>query len=221
MFVLTAVSSRNTSRAGSSKPCSRIQRRRAWATSARCCSAARRLFFKGDVMTVKEPPECAPTASDSPLAQCCEDFIQSGVRLFVNKGQYHCRMLLQPRCAPPARFRRRTATIVPALHPLDRRTRGDLENLRRSAPRRPGYHRFDQTLSQITRIGFRHCPALKRKNQCRQTRSSTTLCESSRFKSTGKCSNLLLTSRPTLIPPLDSFFRNRSERILSAPYTPN
>src|ERR1700726_2721713 len=46
MFVLTAVSSRNTSRAGSSRPCSRIQRRRARATSARCCSAARRLFFK-------------------------------------------------------------------------------------------------------------------------------------------------------------------------------
>ncbi len=33
---------RNTSRAGSNMPCSRIQRRRARATSARSCSAARR-----------------------------------------------------------------------------------------------------------------------------------------------------------------------------------
>src|SRR6202795_3787381 len=39
-FVLPAVSSINTNRAGSSIPCSRIQRRRARATSARCRSAA-------------------------------------------------------------------------------------------------------------------------------------------------------------------------------------
>jgi len=38
--------SRNTSRAGSNMPCSRIQRRRARATFARSCSAARRLFLK-------------------------------------------------------------------------------------------------------------------------------------------------------------------------------
>src|SRR3979411_2349291 len=48
MLVLTAVSSINTSRAGSSMPCSRIQRRRARATSARCRSAACRRFFKGE-----------------------------------------------------------------------------------------------------------------------------------------------------------------------------
>src|SRR6476646_4695323 len=46
MFVLVAVSSINTSRAGSSMPCSRIQRRRTRATSARFCSAACRLFLK-------------------------------------------------------------------------------------------------------------------------------------------------------------------------------
>ena len=45
-FVLTAVSSINTNRAGSSIPCSRIQRRRARATSARCRSAACRLFLR-------------------------------------------------------------------------------------------------------------------------------------------------------------------------------
>ena len=45
ILVLAAVSSTKTSRAGSNMPCSRIQRRRARATSARSCSAARRLFF--------------------------------------------------------------------------------------------------------------------------------------------------------------------------------
>ncbi len=44
MFVLVAVSSINTSRAGSSMPCSRTQRRGARATSARFCSAAWGLF---------------------------------------------------------------------------------------------------------------------------------------------------------------------------------
>jgi hypothetical protein len=42
-LVLAEVSSMNTSLAGSNRPCSRIQRRRARATSARSCSAARRL----------------------------------------------------------------------------------------------------------------------------------------------------------------------------------
>jgi len=178
MFVLTAVSSRNTSRAGSSRPCSRIQRRRASATSARCCSAARRLFFKGDVMTIKEPPERASAASNSPLAQRREDFIQGGVRMFVNQGKYQGRMLLQPRSAPPAWFRRRTATIAPALHPFDRSTRGDFENFRSSAPRRPGCNRFDHALPQVIRIRPRHCPAPPKENQCRHTRSSLKLCES-------------------------------------------
>lgn len=45
MLVLTEVSSMNTRLDVSSKPCSLIQRRRARATSARSCSAARRLFF--------------------------------------------------------------------------------------------------------------------------------------------------------------------------------
>jgi len=54
MLVLTAVSSINNSRAGSSMPCSRIQRRCARATSARCRSAACRLFFTGDVVPTKK-----------------------------------------------------------------------------------------------------------------------------------------------------------------------
>src|SRR6266700_2955369 len=46
MLGLTAVSSINTSRQGSSIPCSRIQRRRARTTSARSRSAACRLFLR-------------------------------------------------------------------------------------------------------------------------------------------------------------------------------
>src|SRR5262249_27574521 len=50
MLVVTAVSSMNTRCAGSSSPCSRTQRRRARATSARFRSSARRLFFEGDAV---------------------------------------------------------------------------------------------------------------------------------------------------------------------------
>jgi hypothetical protein len=46
MLVHVEVSSINTSRDGSNMPCSRIQRRRTRASSARFCSAARRLFLK-------------------------------------------------------------------------------------------------------------------------------------------------------------------------------
>src|SRR3954467_1966433 len=86
-FVLTAVSSINTSRAGSSMPCSRIQRRRACATSARCRSAACRLFFKGDVVSVEKPPERAAAGFDPPLAQHCDRFDQGQVRLLGNQSQ--------------------------------------------------------------------------------------------------------------------------------------
>src|SRR4249920_2827116 len=53
MLVVTAVSSINTRRAGSSNPCSRTQRRRARATSARFRSAADRLFFNSDAVASK------------------------------------------------------------------------------------------------------------------------------------------------------------------------
>src|SRR5437868_15512732 len=67
---VTAVSSRNTSLAGSSSPCSRIQRRRARATSARSRSAACRLFFEGDAMSPKKPRKSTLAGSDPSLQQC-------------------------------------------------------------------------------------------------------------------------------------------------------
>ena len=57
MLVAVAVSSTNTNRAGSNRPCSSIQRRRARATSARFCSAARMdFFFNRDLVPCEKPP---------------------------------------------------------------------------------------------------------------------------------------------------------------------
>src|SRR6516165_7311597 len=78
-FVLTAVSSINTKRAGSRKPCSRIRHRRARATSARCRSAACRLFLEGDVVAVEKTPERTAAGSNSPLAQFSNRLQQSQV----------------------------------------------------------------------------------------------------------------------------------------------
>src|SRR5580693_5978915 len=99
MLVETAVSSINTRRVESSKPCSRIQRRRASATSARCRSAACRLFFDGDAVSVEKPPERAAAGSDPPLAQRRNHFDQGQVRLFGKQSQNLAGELFQRRNA--------------------------------------------------------------------------------------------------------------------------
>src|SRR5260370_21512060 len=81
MLVVTAVSSINTRWAGSRKPCSRIQRRRARATSARLRSAARRLFFDGDAMTGEEAGQRATTSWDSPLVKRRNNLIERKIPL--------------------------------------------------------------------------------------------------------------------------------------------
>src|SRR6202051_465929 len=103
-FVLTAVSSINTNRAGSSIPCSRIQRRRARATSARCRSAACRLFIKGDSVAIEKTPERATACSNPSLAQLRDGLHQSQVWLLGNPIKYHLRTLFQRRNTPPRGF---------------------------------------------------------------------------------------------------------------------
>src|ERR1700682_1245153 len=156
MFVLTAISSINTSRAGSSMPCSRIQRRRARATSARCRSAACRLFFKGDVVSVEKPPERAAAGFDPPLAQLCNHLYQSHIRLLGNQSQDLGRELVQRRDASAARLRCRASLLAPALQPLYRRRYAHLETFGRLASRRVRLHGFDNAFPQVTRIGLRH-----------------------------------------------------------------
>src|SRR5580693_1153623 len=155
-FVLTAVSSINTNRAGSSIPCSRIQRRRARATSARCRSAACRLFFKGDPMAIEKTPERATAGSNPSLAQLCDGLHQRQVRLLGNQIEYLLRKLFQRRNASSARLRRCALAFVPALQPLYRRTYAHLETFSRLAPRCAAFNSFDDAFSQITRIGLRH-----------------------------------------------------------------
>src|SRR5262249_37909325 len=165
MFVLTAVSSISTSRAGSSIPCSRIHRRRARATSARCRSAACRAFFESDVVSVEKTPERTAAGFDPSLAQFCNRFYQGQVRLPGDQIQNLARELFQRRNAPAARLRGGAPLLIPALQPFYRRSHADLETLRRLASRRAGLHSCDNALPQVTRIGLRH-PSLDSRAKC-------------------------------------------------------
>src|SRR6516225_3221483 len=87
ILVVIAVSSINTRRVVSSQPCSRIQRRRARATSARFRSSARRLFFEGDVMASEKARKRAAASGDTSPMQDRNDLIQRKVPLLADQGE--------------------------------------------------------------------------------------------------------------------------------------
>src|SRR5436853_6744516 len=97
MLVVVQVSSMNTSRAGSNKPCSRIQRARARATSARFCSAAYRVFFIGDAAASEEAPNGAAAARNSSFGQRCNDLVERQVGLLADQSEQKFRVLFQRR----------------------------------------------------------------------------------------------------------------------------
>src|SRR5215469_12962767 len=161
ILVLAAVSSTKTSRAGSNMPCSRIQRRRARATSARSCSAARRLFFKSNLATLKEAPNCRATARDLVLPHCQSHFVQCQIRLLLNQAQQKIRILFQRGYTPAPRFRRAAARLAKALDPDNRRAGTDLNLFGRLAPRSSAFHFRNHALTHVRRIGLRHRPPPK------------------------------------------------------------
>src|ERR1043166_159903 len=164
MLVLTAVSSINTSRAGSSMPCSRIHRRRGRATSARSRSAACRLFFEGDAVSPIKPRKSTLAGSDPPLQQFRQGLLQGQVGPLGDQFQYYRRMLVQRRDTSSARLRRGAPSLVPTLQPFDPRTRADAETLRSFTPGRTlVLDGFNHALPQITRIGLWHGPPPQRR----------------------------------------------------------
>src|SRR6516165_1832243 len=104
ILVVIAVSSMNTRRVVSSQPCSRIQRRRARATSARFRSAARRLFFEGDAVASEEARKRAAASGDTAPMQCRNDLIQGKVPLLPDHGEDLLRVFLQRGSAPATRY---------------------------------------------------------------------------------------------------------------------
>src|SRR6516225_4182028 len=105
MALFVQVSSIKTNRAGLNMPCSRIQRRRARITSTRFCSAAYKVFFKGDVVTLVEPPHRSATALDSGSRHCHDDLIEGHVGLLHNQPEQEFRVFIERRDAAAALLR--------------------------------------------------------------------------------------------------------------------
>ena len=171
ILVLVAVSSIKTSRAGSSKPCSRIQRRRARATSARCCSAAYRLFFEADIVAKEEATHGAATTGDTRCILGHNHLVQCQIWLSCNQIQKPFRIVFQPRYAAAAWLRRGASSLAPAPHPIDDGTRTDIKVLRHLAARSARSNLLDCSLPQVTRIWPRHRISPRESNRCRENRS--------------------------------------------------
>src|SRR5204863_9534573 len=164
MLVVTAVSSINTWRAVSSQPCSRIQRRRARATSARLRSSACRLFFEGDAMASKKSRQRATASWNAPFVQCRSDLIQREVWMLADQGADLLRIPLQRRRAPSARHRFGSPLVAQALHPADCRTGADLKLFGRFTSRSSCLDEVNYANPQLTRIRSPHRLALWRIN---------------------------------------------------------
>jgi hypothetical protein len=162
LLVVTAVSSINTRRVVSSQPCSRIQRRRARATSARLRSSARRLFFKRDAVARKESRQCAAARRDTSLTQYRNELCK--IPLLADKVENLLRMLLQRGCAASTGHRFGRPIFAKALQPADRGTRADLEVFGSIPSRSSCFDELDHANSQIPRIRSPHWPAPRRIN---------------------------------------------------------
>ena len=156
ILVLADVSSMNTSRAGSNMPCSRIQRRRARATSARSCSAARRAFFKRDLVPLKKPPYRRPTAGNLALAHRTDHLVQCQVRMLIDQRQQKFGVLLQRRDTPAPPLGGATASLAKALHPNHRRAGADIVIVRCLTARCSALHPPNHSRPHVRRIGLRH-----------------------------------------------------------------
>src|SRR6476660_3600333 len=131
MGVFTQVSSMKTRLDESSRACCRIQCRRARATSARCCSAARRLFFEADVLALPKTPERAEAARHSALVQGRDELFERPIRPLADQREDPVRGVLQRRSAAAAWPRRTAPFPPPRLKPFDRRAGADFKTLRR------------------------------------------------------------------------------------------
>src|SRR6516225_8853322 len=132
MLSLAQVSSINTSRVGSSDDWPSRQRARASATSGRSCWAARRLFFKGQLLTIAEPPDRAIAHHKAALlGQLVPQLLQSEVRLGLDPFRKPLSVgSFDPRASAAAhRFGRHTACLIVLLHPADHARNANTEQL--------------------------------------------------------------------------------------------
>src|SRR4030088_3544541 len=146
----------NTSRAGANMSCSRIQRRRARATSARFCSAAYRVFFEADVASVAEPPNRAAAARDAALVHRRNDLVQRQVRLLGDERENELRVLFQLRSASATWLCGNASGCFEALRPNHHHTGADPIVFGRRTPRCTADNVSDYSGTQVAGIRLGH-----------------------------------------------------------------
>src|SRR5260221_6320935 len=157
IVVDTLVSSMNTSLLGSSLFCRRCNALRAAATSGRSCSAARKLFFKGQLQMMQKPRDRRLSDRDLFLRQSVFEFGQRDVRLLRYQLPHQILVRRQRENFVAAEFGRVDAARLPVkLKEADHRADADPALLRSFRDRGPALDRLDHTPTQIRRIWLRH-----------------------------------------------------------------
>jgi hypothetical protein len=186
MLVLTAVSSMKTRRVESSDPCSRIQRRRARATSARSCSHACRTFFERDAVTLQKSKQSRPAAGYLPLVHRSDNLVERPITLLLDKGDNLFDMVFQRRAAAAVGLGAASPLVAPRLMPPHRRADADTKVFRRLVPCRSFVNCLHHTFAQIRRI--RSCHGSPKGESPRKTLPFRPSWES-RFRSNGNRSS--------------------------------
>src|SRR3954466_666861 len=150
----------NTKRGALREGCSAFSAARAAATSGRSCSAACRVFFERDPLTIVEAPD--RTRSNLELLSAAEpqaDVIECQVRLRGDKIEQPLLMLVQRRAATAsAGLGLDAAGRRPALDPADRGRGPDVEQTCR-LPRAVAFlDDRNDPLPQVCRVSLRHRP---------------------------------------------------------------
>src|SRR6202521_1178242 len=148
----------NTKRGALREGCSAFSAARAAATSGRSCSAACRVFFERDLVTIVEAPDRA--RSNLELLGAAEpqaDVIKRQVRLRGDKIEQPLLMLVQRRAAmASAGLGLDAAGRRPALDPADRRRGTDVEQTCRLPRTVTLLDDRDDPHPQVFRVSLRH-----------------------------------------------------------------
>src|ERR1700704_5528346 len=177
----------NTNRLGSSFVCRRCNALRAAATSGRSCSAARRLFFKGQLQMMQKPGDRRLSNHDLLLRQSLLEFGQRDIRLLRYQLPHQILVRRQREILIAAKLGPADAARFPVkLEESDHRTDAHAALLGSFRDGSPALDRRDHPPTQILRIWLRHpCwPPPSRKLESYSPRYGNP-----RFRLSGKRSN--------------------------------
>src|SRR6267154_423772 len=159
IVVDTLVSSMNTSLLGSSLFCRRCNALRAAATSGRSCSAARKLFFKGQLQMMQKPRDRRLSDRDLFLRQSIFEFGQRDVRLLRYQLPHQILVRRQREIFIAAEFGRVDAARLPVkLEEADDRADADPALLRGFRDRGPALDRLDRRSGRSGDTGVHQKP---------------------------------------------------------------